>query len=54
MRRLADHYVALGGDPTDGPALLGERAALAGMGRRGASSVGGNAYLMAAGEGVVC
>jgi hypothetical protein len=54
MRRLADHYVALGGDPTDGPALLGERAALAGMGRRGATSVGGNAYLMAAGEGVVC
>ena len=30
MWRLVDRYEALGGDPTDGPALLGERAALAG------------------------
>jgi len=40
MWRLVDRYEALGGDPTDGPALLGERAALAGMDRRGATSVG--------------
>ena len=54
MRRLAERYEALGGDPTDGPALLGERAALAGMGRRGATSVGGHAHLVAAGDGPVC
>ncbi len=54
MCRLAERYEALGGDPTDGPALLGERAALAGMGRRGATSVGGYAHLLGAGDGVVC
>ena len=54
MWRLVDRYEALGGDPTDGPALLGERAALAGMGRRGATSVGGHARLMVAKDGPVC
>ena len=54
MWRLVDWYEALGGDPTDGPALLGERAALAGMGRRGATSVGGHARLMVAKDGPVC
>ena len=54
MCLMAENYEAFGGDPTDGPALLGERAALAGMGRHGSTSVGGNAYLMEAGDGLVC
>lgn len=35
----------------DGLALLGERAAIAGFGRGGATSVGGNAHLLAAADG---
>jgi len=54
MHRLADRYEAFGGESTDGPALLGERAALAGMGRRGATSVGGNAFLLEAADGLIC
>jgi len=49
-RRLA----GLGGPTVDGPALLGERATAAAMGRRGATSVGGDAHLVDAADGLVC
>ena len=51
---LASAWVASGGPPVDGPALVGARAAAAGLGRRGATSVGGNAHLLDAADGMVC
>lgn len=51
---LADRLGWLGGPLLDGPALLGERAAAAGLGRRGATSVGGDAHLVDAADGTVC
>lgn len=44
----------LGGPGVDGPALVGERAAIAGLGRAGATSVGGLARLLEAADGPVC
>ncbi len=51
---LADRLGRLGGPVLDGPALLGERAAAAGLRRRGATSVGGDAHLVDAADGLVC
>ncbi len=51
---LAAAWVASGGPPVDGPALVGARAAAAGLGCRGATSVGGNAHLLDAADGMVC
>ena len=51
---LADRLGRLGGPVLDGLALLGERAAPAGLGRRGATSVGGDAHLVDAADGIVC
>ena len=52
---LAAHTLArLGGPTVDGPALLGERAAIARFGRRGDVSVGGQARLLDAADGPVC
>ena len=43
-----------GGIEVDGPALLGERAAIAGLGRAGPTSVGGAAHLLESADGPVC
>ena len=50
---LAQRLADLGGPTVDGPALLGERAAVSGMRRRGATSLGGDAYLVDADDGTV-
>ena len=49
----ADTLARLGGPTVDGPALLGERAAIARFGRRGDVSVGGQARLLDAADGSV-
>lgn len=51
---LAELIGALGGPDLDGIALLGERAAAAAMFRQGDTSVGGNAHLVEAADGLVC
>lgn len=51
MARTADDLVALGGPRVDGAALLGERAALAGLTRRGAISPGDSCRLVRAADG---
>ncbi|MED6328672.1 MAG: CoA transferase [Actinomycetota bacterium] len=51
---LAGCLADLGGPMLDGPALMGERAAAAGLWRRGATSVGGDAHLVEAIDGTVC
>src|SRR5688500_10607373 len=40
-------------EPLDGPALLGERAALLGLTRGGATSCGGSCRIVAAGDGLL-
>ncbi len=42
------------GPMVDGPALVAERALAAGLSRRGATSVGGDAHLVEAADGLVC
>jgi len=51
MARLAADVARLGGPTLDGPALAGERAAIAGLGRQGRTSVGGACRLVRAAEG---
>ena len=51
---LASAWSGLGGPPVDGPAMVGARAQAAGLGRRGATSVGGEAHLVEAADGLVC
>ncbi len=51
---LASALAVAGGPAVDGPALVGARAAAAGLGRSGATSVGGNAHLLEAADGMVC
>ena len=51
---LASAWSGLGGPPVDGPAMVGARAQAAGLGRRGATSVGGDAHLVEAADGLVC
>jgi hypothetical protein len=50
MARMADDLVALGGPRIDGAALLGERAALAGLTRRSAISPGRSCRLVRAAD----
>ncbi|MBC8364160.1 MAG: CoA transferase [Actinobacteria bacterium] len=54
LEAAAEALHRLGGLAVDGPALLGERAAIAGLGRGGATSVGGSARLLEAADGPVC
>jgi len=54
LRAAAGAVAAAGGPEVDGPALLGERAAIARLGRRGPVSVGGHAHLLSAADTVVC
>ena len=54
MEQLAQIYERLGGPPIDGPALLGERAALTGLSRQGDVSVGGYANLLKAKDQPIC
>ncbi|MET8983543.1 CoA transferase [Streptomyces sp. NPDC004539] len=49
--RLTDHIAAAGGARLDGAALLSERAALHGRGRRGRRSVGGSCRLLPTRDG---
>ncbi|MBI00224.1 MAG: CoA transferase [Acidimicrobiaceae bacterium] len=51
---LADWLTDLGGPKVDGPALLGERAAVSAMRPRGTTSLGGDAHLVDAEDGTVC
>ena len=51
---LASALAASGGPSVDGPALVGARASAAGLGRSGATSVGGNAHLREAADGMIC
>jgi len=51
---LASAWSDLGGPPVDGPTMVAARAVAAGLGRRGATSVGGDAHLVEAADGLVC
>ena len=51
---LTSALEALSGLVVDGPALVAERAVVAGLGRRGKTSVGGDAHLVEAAGGLVC
>jgi len=53
MTALAVSLAELSGVAVDGPALLGERAALAGLSRHGATSCGGATQLLPAADGWV-
>lgn len=54
LEATAEALSQFGGIEVDGPALLGERAAIAGLGRAGTTSVGGRAYLLESADGPVC
>ncbi len=51
---LTSMLEALSGLVVEGPVLVAERAVAAGLGRRGATSVGGEAHLVEAADGLVC
>ena len=54
LEATAEALSQFGGIEVDGPALLGERAAIAGLGRAGTTSVGGRAHLLDSADGPVC
>jgi crotonobetainyl-CoA:carnitine CoA-transferase CaiB-like acyl-CoA transferase len=51
MERLAEELVVRGGPVVDGPALLGERAAFAGLTARGATAPGGSCRFVRGADG---
>ena len=51
---LASAWHGSGGPPVNGPDMVGARAAAAGLSRRGSTSVGGDAHLVEAADGLVC
>lgn len=51
---LASAWHGYGGPLVNGPNMVGARAAAAGLKRRGSTSVGGDAHLLEAADGLVC